>query len=235
MKNLSIPGVMLMALFAFNSCEDQKAGSDPEKVTLNTSLDSLSYSIGISIGSNMNQQGLDSLDVDLVAAAMRASIQGDTNVLINMQEAGQYIQNQMQAATQRQQESSRHEGQAFLEDNRQKEDVQVTASGLQYKIMEEGSGARPGANDTVRVHYEGRLTDGKVFDSSIERGEPAQFPVNGVIPGWTEALKLMKEGAKWQLYIPSDLAYGERGAGADIPPHSVLIFDVELLKVIPGE
>ena len=123
-------------------------------------------------------------------------------------------------------------GRVYLEENAKKEGVKVLESGLQYKVEKEGTGATPKATDKVRVHYTGRTIDGKVFDSSEQRGTPAEFGVNQVIPGWVEALQLMKEGDRWQLTIPSDLAYGERGAGESIPPNSTLIFDVELLKVL---
>jgi FKBP-type peptidyl-prolyl cis-trans isomerase FklB len=123
------------------------------------------------------------------------------------------------------------EGEAFLAANGKKDGVKTLASGLQYKVIKTGTGKTPKATDTVKVHYHGTLTDGTVFDSSVERGEPATFPVNGVIPGWIEALQLMKEGDKWQLVIPPKLAYGERGAGGKIGPNSVLVFDVELLSI----
>jgi len=126
-------------------------------------------------------------------------------------------------------------GEAFLAENAKKEGVKVTKSGLQYKIIEEGEGPSPGPSDMATVNYRGTLIDGTQFDSSYDRGQPATFPVGGVIAGWTEALQLMKPGAKWQLFIPSDLAYGERGAGKDIGPNSTLVFDVELLSVEKGE
>jgi FKBP-type peptidyl-prolyl cis-trans isomerase FklB len=126
---------------------------------------------------------------------------------------------------------NKKEGEKFIADNKKKEGVITTASGLQYKIITKGTGASPKATDTVSVHYKGTLIDGKEFDSSYRRGQPASFPVNGVIKGWTEALQLMKEGSKWQLFIPSELAYGDRGAGRDIGPNSTLIFDVELISI----
>ncbi|HET8706360.1 MAG TPA: FKBP-type peptidyl-prolyl cis-trans isomerase, partial [Pseudomonadales bacterium] len=123
-------------------------------------------------------------------------------------------------------------GKKFLEDNAKRPEVTVTASGLQYEILTAGSGAKPKANSTVRTHYHGTLINGQVFDSSVERGQPAEFPVNGVIRGWTEALQLMEKGAKWRLYLPYELAYGERGAGGVIGPYSTLIFDVELIDIL---
>jgi FKBP-type peptidyl-prolyl cis-trans isomerase FklB len=127
------------------------------------------------------------------------------------------------------------EGEKFLADNKKKEGIKTTASGLQYKVITAGTGKTPKATDTVKTHYRGTLINGTEFDSSYKRGEPAEFPVNGVIKGWTEALQLMKEGAKWQLFIPSELAYGERGAGRDIGPNSTLIFDIELISVKAGQ
>src|SRR3954469_1894439 len=128
-------------------------------------------------------------------------------------------------------ESPLEKGEKFLAANKSKEGVKTTASGLQYKVVKEGTGRQPSATDTVKVHYEGKLLDGTVFDSSIKRGEPVEFPVNGVIPGWVEALQLMPQGSKWEVYIPSDLAYGPTGQGPTIPPASTLIFTVELLEV----
>jgi FKBP-type peptidyl-prolyl cis-trans isomerase FklB len=137
----------------------------------------------------------------------------------------------MSAAADRKSASARKGGEEFLAENAKKEGVKTTASGLQYKVNNSGSGKSPALTSEVTVHYTGKLIDGTVFDSSVERGEPATFPVNGVIAGWTEALQLMKEGDKWTLYIPFQLAYGERGAGGQIPPFAALIFDVELIKV----
>jgi len=128
-------------------------------------------------------------------------------------------------------EKNKKEGEIFLEANKKKEGVQTLPSGLQYKVLKAGAGKKPTATDTVTVHYRGTLIDGKEFDSSYQRGKPVTFPVNGVIPGWTEALPLMEEGAKWELFIPSNLAYGERGAGRDIGPNATLIFEVELISI----
>jgi len=128
-------------------------------------------------------------------------------------------------------EKNKREGEIFLEANKKKEGVQTLPSGLQYKVLKAGAGKKPTTTDTVTVHYRGTLIDGKEFDSSYQRGKPATFPVNGVIPGWTEALALMEEGAKWELFIPSNLAYGERGAGREIGPNATLIFEVELISI----
>jgi FKBP-type peptidyl-prolyl cis-trans isomerase len=137
----------------------------------------------------------------------------------------------MQEALKEQAEKNLVEGEKFLTENKTKEGVKTTASGLQYKIIEEGKGPSPKAGDTVTVNYRGTLIDGTQFDSSYDRGQPATFPLTGVIPGWTEALQMMKKGSKWELYIPPDLAYGDRGAGNRIPPNSTLIFEVELISI----
>jgi FKBP-type peptidyl-prolyl cis-trans isomerase len=178
----------------------------------------------------MAQQGFEALDLDAFNAGIQDVFKNEplkvekeqTQMIVQ-----QFIQKGMEAKTKK----AREEGDAFLEANKSKEGVKVTASGLQYKIVQEGSGKSPAATDNVTVHYTGKLVDGTVFDSSVQRGEPATFGLNQVIPGWTEGLQLLKEGGKAILYIPYQLGYGERGAGGQIPPYSTLIFEVELIKV----
>jgi len=198
----------------------------------------VSYIIGRDLARNFAQQGLE-LDVDTLAEALKEGLQGLPSRL---------TQEQMQAAMQQLQEqtgdpeddtnqepndmsNNKAEGEVFLAQNAQKAGVTTLPSGLQYEVLTEGSGPKPSLKSSVTTHYHGTLINGTVFDSSYQRGQPATFPVNGVIAGWTEALQLMGEGAKYRLYIPSDLAYGKRGAGRDIPGDTALIFDVELLKV----
>ncbi|WP_304640798.1 FKBP-type peptidyl-prolyl cis-trans isomerase [Pseudomonas sp.] len=193
----------------------------------------VSYGIGRQMGDQLKSSGIPDLDLNLVLAGLRDAFSGQASQVEEqaMQAAFQGLQQKMHAAAE---ETARVAGQAgaqFLEQNGQRDGVVTLASGLQYEVISEGSGATPTASSTVRTHYEGTLINGEVFDSSYKRGQPAEFPVGGVIAGWTEALQLMKEGAKWRLYIPSDLAYGGRAAGS-IPPHSALIFDIELLKVL---
>lgn len=193
----------------------------------------VSYGIGRQMGDQLLSSNIPDLTVELVLAGLRdAYTQQPSQVDENdMQAAFQTLQGKMQALAE---ESARAAGKAgieFLERNGAREGVVTLASGLQYEVISEGDGATPTASSTVRTHYEGTLISGEVFDSSYKRGQPAEFPVGGVIAGWTEALQLMKEGAKWRLYIPSNLAYGERAAGS-IPPHSTLIFDIELIKVL---
>ena len=195
----------------------------------------ISYSIGADIGKNFKRSEID-IDPKTLAAGMVDALAGKTLLTEEeMKDTLQKFQTEMMTKMQAKQKESgdknTKDGEAFLAANAKKEGVKVTASGLQYKVIKSGTGKTPKATDTVKTHYHGTLIDGTVFDSSIERKEPVTFPVNGVIPGWTEALQLMKEGDKWQLFIPAKLAYGERGAGQKIGPNSALVFEVELLSI----
>ena len=198
----------------------------------------VSYIIGRDLARNFAQQGLE-LDVDTLAGALKEGLQGLPSRLTQeeMQAAMQQLQEQMGSPDEDQPEepnsmnNNKAEGEAFLAENAKKPGITTLPSGLQYEVLTEGSGKKPGLGSSVTTHYHGTLINGTVFDSSYQRGQPATFPVNGVIAGWTEALQLMGEGSKYRLYIPSDLAYGKRGAGRDIPGDTALIFDVELLKV----
>ena len=194
-----------------------------------------SYMVGLQLGARMMEQGIgQNLDVDAFAQALRDTFAGQEPRL-TMEEMQATVQ-EMQAAQQSQQDAAGAEamaaGEAFLLENAEKEGVQTTASGLQYKVIEAGEGGKPSASDSVRVHYEGRLLDGTVFDSSFQRGEPAVFGVGQVIPGWQEALQLMSAGAKYEVWIPSDLAYGPQGAGGNIGPNETLNFTIELIEII---
>lgn len=195
-----------------------------------------SYALGANIGDNLRRQGL-KLDASQVSAGLLAALAGEKLLLSDEEIAGCLgaLEKQMRAAQadrgRAQGDANMSEGQAFLAANAQKEGIKTTKSGLQYKVLRVGEGRVPKRTDTVKTHYEGRLIDGTVFDSSYTRGEPATFPVQGVIPGWTEALQLMPVGSKWQLFIPAELAYGERGAGGVIGPNATLIFDIELLSI----
>ena len=199
----------------------------------------VSYIIGRDLARNFAQQGLD-LDVDTLASALKEGLQGLPSRLTQeqMQAAMQQLQEQTGGADEDDNTSNpesmnnnKAEGEAFLAKNAGKAGVTTLPSGLQYEVITQGTGAQPSLKSSVTTHYHGTLINGTVFDSSYQRGQPATFPVNGVIAGWTEALQLMAEGSKYRLYIPSDLAYGKRGAGRDIPGDTALIFDVELLKV----
>jgi len=199
-------------------------------------LDKASYGIGSNIGRGMKQDGID-INVDALVEGLKDALSGKEPKYTEAQlrEAFGIVQRQLQA---RQMEKAKtagdknkKEGEAFLAANKKKEGVKSTESGLQYVVLKSGKGPSPKATDSVKTHYHGTLINGKVFDSSVERGEPISFPVNGVIKGWTEALQLMKVGDKWRVFVPSELAYGERGAGADIGPNSVLVFEIELLGI----
>lgn len=202
-------------------------------------MDKTSYALGHNIGHQLIGMGLGkSLNVDDYAAAMRDVLEGrqtqmsDTEVQQVLQRLFAEIEERQQAEAAERARTARADGEAFLQRNKLRPEVTTTPSGLQYEVLQQGSGRQPKASDTVRCHYEGRLIDGTVFDSSYRRGTPADFGLRQVISGWTEGVQLMKEGAKFRFYIPYNLAYGEHGAGADIPPYAALIFDVELIKVL---
>jgi FKBP-type peptidyl-prolyl cis-trans isomerase FklB len=203
---------------------------------LETLMDKVSYSIGLNIGKDFKAQNIE-VNPELLARGIKDAI-SDTKPLLTdeeIQEAiGSFQQERMAEAEEMAKaagEKNRQEGESFLLENAKKEGVVTLPSGLQYKVIEEGTGKSPEPGDQVTVHYRGTLIDGTEFDSSYERGEPVTFPVGGVIPGWTEALQLMKEGAKWNLFIPPSLAYGEQGAGQVIGPNATLLFEVELISV----
>ncbi|MBT1686850.1 FKBP-type peptidyl-prolyl cis-trans isomerase [Dawidia soli] len=197
---------------------------------LTTELQKLSYSLGVLMASSVRSQGADSLDIEAVAAAFR-DVYENNDLTISLQDANSTVQAYMQAAANKKHAGAKEEGEKFLAANKLKGGVTTTASGLQYSALKLGNGKTPKATSRVTVHYTGKLINGRVFDSSVQRGQPATFGVNEVIGGWTEALQLMREGDKWLLYIPYYLAYGENGAGGDIPPFATLIFEVELLHV----
>ena len=198
--------------------------------TPETEMEKVSYSLGVNVATGVKAQGIESLDINAISKAINDVFEGN-DLDISEEESMQVLQEYFgKIATEKQAESS-EVGIAFLAENATKEGVTTTESGLQYEILSSGDGAKPNATDQVTVHYHGMLTDGTVFDSSVDRGEPATFPVNGVIPGWVEALQLMSVGDKWKLTIPSELAYGDRGAGGLIGPGATLVFEVELLGI----
>ncbi len=188
-----------------------------------------SYALGAMLGKDMKARGVQ-LDITMLAQGLQDAMAG-SETMLTQQEMQAAMETMHREAANRAQAANAQAGQDFLAKNQQQPGVKTLPSGLQYKVLKAGTGRSPKATDTVRTHYEGRLIDGTVFDSSIRRGEPAEFAVNRVIAGWTEALQLMKEGGKWQLFIPAKLAYGEQGAGGVIGPNATLIFEVELLEV----
>lgn len=194
-------------------------------------LDKVSYCFGLSIASNLLSSGVNTINTEAFVDAIRTVYAGQMPE-IKPEEANQILQDYFNKLQNERGKAAKEAGEQFLKDNKSKEGVVTLKSGLQYKVISTGNGAIPKSSDTVKCHYEGRLINGAVFDSSIRRGEPAEFPVNGVIAGWVEALQLMPVGSKWQLYIPSDLAYGPHGAGQAIGPNETLIFDIELLDIV---
>lgn len=194
-------------------------------------MDKISYALGLGIGHQLKNMGIENFSVEDFAQSIK-DVMEDKATAMTSQEAQALLNTYFQEKQKAESQKAISEGKAFLEENAKKEGVVTTKSGLQYEILTEGTGKQPKATDTVRCHYEGSLINGSVFDSSYNRGEPAEFGLSQVIPGWTEGVQLMKEGAKYRFYIPYLLGYGENGAGSSIPPYSTLIFDVELIKVL---
>ncbi len=235
LNKLSV-GLLLCCLLFFVAACAPEAPTAPAEPTLDTPKNRISYTIGLNIGKDFATQEMD-VDPDVLIVGIKDAMAGkeprlsEEEMVAEIQTFQQKMQEQQLAKVQVLADKNKAEGEAFLTENIKKEGVVVLESGLQYKVVEPGDGASPTADSVVTVHYRGTLVDGTEFDSSYGRGEPATFPVGGVIPGWSEALPLMKVGAKWQLFVPAELAYGERGAGQAIGPNSVLIFDVELIKI----
>ena len=194
-------------------------------------MDKFSYGLGMGIGQNLLSMGVKDMNVEDFVKGLKDVLTG-AKTEISHSEAQSVVNDHFRKLAEEAYEQNKASGEAFLANNAKKEGVVVLPSGLQYEVITEGNGKKPSATDRVQCHYEGTLIDGTIFDSSIKRGEPAVFGVNQVIKGWVEALQLMQEGAKWRLYIPYDMAYGEHGAGEMIPPYSALVFDVELIKVL---
>lgn len=207
-----------------------------EPLALKTQKEKVSYIIGTDIGNNFKKQGID-VEPDILMKGIKDALGGNKPLLSEKETVDIMTAYKQEFAAKQAEankvlgEKNKKEGETFLTENKKKDGVKTLPSGLQYKVVADGTGKTPKAADTVVVNYRGTLIDGTEFDSSYKRGQSATFPVNGVIPGWTEALQLMKEGAKWQIVLPSNLAYGERGAGGAIGPNAVLIFEVELVAV----
>lgn len=242
MKNTIIVSFIFMLLVFNVAAQDNAKGKKTktevkettaviEEQTLKNASDSLSYSFGLLIGNNMFVQGVKEVNQDLFMAGFNKGYT-DQQPALGLEVANQYVQDYFNKQVSDEANMNLEKSNAFLAENQTKEGVIALPSGLQYKVITPGSGDSPLASDQVRVHYHGTFIDGKVFDSSIERNEPIVFGVSEVIPGWTEALQLMQPGARWMLYIPPALAYGEQGAGGVIGPNQALIFEVELIEIV---
>jgi len=221
--------VLGLLIFSTQALGEEKGAPKNQK-------DKVSYIIGMDIGTNLKKQSVD-INPEILLKGIKDGLSGNKPLMTDqeMKDTIAGFQREMQAkqeeVNKKMGDKNKKEGETFLAENKKKEGVVTLASGLQYKVIKKGSGKKPKATDTVTTHYKGTLIDGTEFDSSYKRGQPVSFPVNGVIAGWTEALQLMEEGAKWQLFIPPQLAYGEKGAGPQIGPHATLIFEVELISV----
>jgi FKBP-type peptidyl-prolyl cis-trans isomerase FklB len=194
-------------------------------------MNKISYALGLGIGQQLKSMNIEDFSIEDFTKSI-SDVMSGKETAISSRDAQAMLNEYFQKKEKEQAQTAIAEGKVYLEENAKRDGVTQTKSGLQYEVLTEGTGKSPKATDTVRCHYEGRLLDGTVFDSSYKRGEPADFGLNQVIPGWTEGVQLMKEGAKFRFHIPYLLAYGERGAGAQIPPYSTLVFDVELIKVL---
>lgn len=225
--------VVLVSTLVLTGCNGAQTSEETSnQVALDSDYKKLSYGLGLNIGTGISQQGVPELNMDALLAGIRESVSGQ-EPRITQEELSETITRVQQLEAEKQQQLANENlknGDAFLKENAARDGVVTTASGLQYEVLTAGEGESPSAENIVNTHYHGTLIDGSVFDSSVERGEPIEFAVNQVIPGWTEALQLMKVGAKWRLYIPANLAYGEYTPSADIPSQSTLIFEVELLS-----
>ncbi len=216
-------------MMILNSCYSQVKDSG-KGIELKNLKDSASYALGVSIANNLKRNALEDIDLNILLAAMK-DVFNKANLQIASDQADPLIQEYMGKLRVARGKAALEKGKAFLEENARKSGVITLPSGLQYQILKQGNGPKPKLTDKVTTHYHGTLIDGTVFDSSVERKQPAQFAVNQVIAGWTEALQMMPVGSKWKLFIPAHLAYGERGAGASIGPNETLIFEVELLSI----
>lgn len=238
MKKILVLSAAYLFVISANA-QVKKAGANPpvkpQPVKLKNMIDSFSYAAGMNIAANMKEQGITEINASLMARAMEDAIK-NRPTLFTQEQANMTLQEKLQEFTKKKSGAEKAKGEAFLNENKKRSGVISLPSGLQYEILQSGeaNGMKPSASDTVVVHYAGTLIDGKEFDSSVKRGEPATFPVNGVIRGWVEILQLMSKGDKWKVYIPSELGYGDHGAGGSIAPGAALIFEINLIDIKPA-
>ena len=235
MKSIRSTVIIIIITCLTVSCSDKlKRGS---KISLNNELDSASFAFGLSFANSLKYSNyVDQINIDAVTMAIKSVYSNDEDTVFTREEIAQILNSHFRKAREERMIRNLDDGEIFLEKNKKKKDVIVTESGLQYKILNEGTGNTPTLNDKVKCNYRGYLIDGREFDSSYKRGEPAEFNVKGVIKGWQEALQMMKEGEKWELYIPTELAYGQRvRPGSMLEPNMALVFEIELVEVIKAE
>jgi FKBP-type peptidyl-prolyl cis-trans isomerase len=231
----AIIAMACFGLFSVQACSQSSEKGAP--MELKTQKDKASYSIGVSIGKNLKDQKVE-INTDILVKGLLDAYTGAKTQLTEKEMGDVLTQFQQEIMAKAQEEAAKKggenksKGEKFLADNKNKPGVKTTPSGLQYTVISEGTGPKPTASSTVKVHYTGKLIDGRTFDSSVDRGEPIEFPLNGVIKGWTEGVQLMSKGSKYKFFIPSDLAYGDRGAGNAIGPNETLVFEVELLDIV---
>ncbi|WP_447590232.1 FKBP-type peptidyl-prolyl cis-trans isomerase [Aquipseudomonas campi] len=233
MKQHRLAAAVALVGLVLAGCDSQTSSSSTSTVELKTPAQKASYGIGLNMGKSLSQQGIEDLDPKAMSQGIEDALGKKEQKLKDEElvEAFTFLQQRAEQRMQALNEESAKAGKKFLEENAKKEGVTTTASGLQYEVLKKADGAQPKATDVVTVHYEGKLTDGTVFDSSVERGSPIDLPVSGVIPGWVEGLQLMHVGEKYKLYIPSELAYGDQSPSPTIPANSVLVFELELLAI----
>jgi len=222
----------VLILLGSGACSQKNSGSAGATVSLDNEMDSISYIMGASLATNINQANIEGVDLDRLMMGVRDGMEGDSALLIDMTTGNEYIMAYMQGVQARAAEEAVAKAQAFMSEQEATGEYQKMDNGILYKVLEEGDGPKPEATDVVKVNYEGTNTKGEVFDSSYERGTPAEFPLNRVIKGWTETLKMMPVGSTWKVVIPSDLAYGERGSPPKIGPNEPLTFKIELIEIV---
>ena len=229
MKNLNLIFLLTASFLISFSCKNQTVSTSTK---LNNDLDSVSFALGTFWGNQIKSSGLEDMNYAVLNGAIKAVLAGDSLQKMSAQEASMYLQEYFGRIQEQKAEKNLQEGREFLEENKKRSGVKVLDSGLQYEVLEEGTGETPGVGDKVKAHYTGTLIDGTVFDSTVERRDTATLRINGMIKGWQEALPMMPEGSKWKLFIPPSLAYGPKGAGDDIGPNKTVIFEVNLIEVL---